>query len=276
MSPNAFVEWIINKTIMVFFYWLTHNFYIFIVFVMNIGGITGILFDFEFAGSDWLHYGMLWILFFAGIFLWLVFSVLSWIFVFWMSIIMFVPFVLIIPIPIIPFIIPIPLKLVILEYVPPFKLLTDRGVLPYIRKVIFRFLFSEDKIKKKFTNTLEDTYGFLYEELKIILGDLFKNVMTEPEPVVISKDLQDDDHTIDISKEGQEETKTQKEADASPENRRIQELIDEELKVCLRTKQSFTLSDTSSVGSLYSSMPSMDAYSTCYASSIKSYIDNKL
>jgi len=276
MSPNAFVDMIINRTITVFFYWLSHNFYILIVFIMNLAGIHGILFDFEFLGSDWLGYVMLWVLFFAGIFLCLVLSVLSWIFALWMSVIIFVPFVIIIPIPIIPFMIPIPLKLVILEYVPPFKLLTDRGVLPYMRKIIFRFLFSEDALKKKFSNSLGDTYGFLYNELKTILGDIFKNVMTEPEPVIISKDLQDDDYAVDISSEGQEETKKQKETEASPENKKIQDLIDEELKVCLRSKQSFTPSDASSIGSLYSSMPSASVYASCYASSIKSYVDNKL
>ena len=276
MSPNAFVDMIINRTITVFFYWLSHNFYILIVFIMNLAGIHGILFDFEFLGSDWLGYVMLWVLFFAGIFLCLVLSVLSWIFTLWMSVIIFVPFVIIIPIPIIPFMIPIPLKLVILEYVPPFKLLTDRGVLPYMRKIIFRFLFSEDALKKKFSNSLGDTYGFLYNELKTILGDIFKNVMTEPEPVIISKDLQDDDYAVDISSEGQEETKKQKETEASPENKKIQDLIDEELKVCLRSKQSFTPSDASNIGSLYSSMPSASVYASCYASSIKSYIDNKL
>lgn len=276
MSPNAFLESIINKTIMVFFYWLSHNIYLIIIFFMNLAGIHGFLFDFDSRITDEGGKLMLWVLLFASLFLLVVFSILLWIFIFWMGIIIFVPYVIIIPIPIIPFIVPIPLKLVILEYVPPFKLLTDRGILPYMRRIIFRFLFSEDGIKGKLKKSLEDTYGFLYEELKVILKDIFKNAMPEPEPVVISKDLQDDEYNIDISSEGEEEAKAEQEAETSPENKKIQDLINEELQVCLKSKQSLKTSDLSSIQSFYNSINDMNGYAQCYAASIKSYIDNKL
>jgi hypothetical protein len=242
---------------------------------MGAMGIRGILFDLEFAGSDWLGGGMLWVLFWAGIFLLFVFAGLLWVFIFWMFIIIFVPFVIIIPIPIIPFFVPIPLKLVILELVPPFKILTDRGILPFMRRNIFRFLFSEDTIKNKFKKSLEDTYSFLYDEFKIIFGEIFKNAMPEPEPVIVSKDLQDDDYAIDISTDGQGET-SEAEGDTTPGNTRIQDLINEELEICLKSKKSFTTSDVSSVQSFYNSITDMNGYAQCYAASIKSYIDNKL
>lgn len=277
MSPNSFLEWLINIVIKVSLYWVSHITYIFIVFIASSIGIYGIFFDFEFEITEWLSSIMKFVLFVSGVFLLFVFSGLLWIFVFWMITIIFVPYVLIIPIPIIPFIVPIPLKLVILEYVPPFKILTDRGILPFMRRNIFRFLFSEDTIKIKLKKTLEDTYSFLYDEFKIIFGEIFKNVMQEPEPIVISKDLQDDDYAIDISTEGQgEETSKEKESDVSPENKKIQDLINEELEICLRSKQSFTTSDISSVQSFYNSITDMNGYAQCYASSIKSYIDNKL
>jgi len=275
MSPNSIVEWLINKTIMVSLYWISHVSYIIIIFIMGAMGIRGILFDLEFAGSDWLGGGMLWVLFWAGIFLLFVFAGLLWVFIFWMFIIIFVPFVIIIPIPIIPFFVPIPLKLVILELVPPFKILTDRGILPFMRRNIFRFLFSEDTIKNKFKKSLEDTYSFLYDEFKIIFGEIFKNAMPEPEPVIVSKDLQDDDYAIDISTDGQGET-SEAEGDTTPGNTRIQDLINEELEICLKSKKSFTTSDVSSVQSFYNSITDMNGYAQCYAASIKSYIDNKL
>lgn len=277
MSPEAFVELLINRTIQTFFYWFFHNSYIFIVFIMNIIGIHGILFDFEFFLSDWAAGLMLWVLFLASIFLWHVFAGLLWTFVFWMLTIIFVPFVIVIPIPIIPFFVPIPLKLVILEYVPPFKILTKRGILPFIRRNIFKFLFSEDTIKKKFKNTLIDTYGFLYDELKIIFGDLLKNVMPEPEPIILSKDIQDDEHKIDINTGNEDEnTKEDENNGEDSKNKKIQDLINEELEVCLKSKQSFLTSDLSSIESLYGKIGNINGYAECYATSIKAYVDNKL
>ena len=275
MSPEAFVELLINRTIQTSFYWFFHNLYIFIVFIMNTIGIYGIFFDLEFFLSDWAGGFMLWVLFLASIFLWHVFAGLLWTFVFWMMTIIFVPFVIVIPIPIMPFFVPIPLKLVILEYVPPFKILTKRGILPFIRRNIFRVLFTENTIKNKFKKTLIETYGFLYEEFKMIFGDLLKNVV--PEPVVISKELQDDEHKIDISSEGEEENKAESDKqDEDPTNKKIQDLINEELEVCLKSKQSFKTSDLSSIESLYGSIGDANSYAECYATSIKAYVDNKL
>jgi hypothetical protein len=275
MSPEAFVELLITRTIQTSFYWFFHNCYIFIVFIMNTIGIYGILFDLEFFLSDWAGGFMLWVLFLASIFLWHVFAGLLWTFVFWMMTIIFVPFVIVIPIPIMPLFVPIPLKLVILEYVPPFKILTKRGILPFIRRNIFRVLFTEDTIKHKFKKTLIETYGFLYDEFKMIFGDLLKNVV--PEPVVISKELQDDDHKLDISSEGEEENKAESDKqDEDPTNKKIQDLINEELEVCLKSKQSFKTSDLSSIESLYGSIGDTNSYAECYATSIKAYVDNKL
>jgi len=275
MSPTSFLEYIINLTIKVFFYWFSHNLYNLIIFVAGLFGIHGILLDFEFLGSDLCAGGMMWVLYGASIFLWFVSGIFLWIFIFWMIIIIFVPHVIIIPIPIIPFVIPIPLKMVILENVPPFKLLTNRGILPFIRKIIFRFLFSEETIKNKFKSTFFDTYGFLYDEFKLILGDLLNRVIAKPEPIIISKDIQDDEYGIEIEQD-EDNSKETADKEKSTENKKIQELINEELEVCLKSKQSFISSDLSDIEALYANIGNINNYADCYSTSIKAYIDNKL
>jgi len=276
MSPKSFLEYLINLTLKVFFYWFSHNIYNLIIFVAGLFGIHGILLDFEFYASDFCGGVMLWVLYGATLFLWFVSGLFFWIFIFWMIIIIFVPYVIIIPIPIIPFVVPIPLKMVILENVPPFKLLTDRGILPFARRTIFRFLFSEDTIKNKFKSTFFDTYGFLYDEVKVILGDLLKRVMVaKPQPIRISKDIQDDEYEIEIEQD-EDSSKETAEKEKSTENKKIQELINEELEVCLKSKQSFIPSDLSDIESLYANIGNINSYADCYATSIKAYIDNKL
>ena len=100
------------------------------------------------------------------------FYILLHIFAFWIIIILFVPFIIIIPIPIIPFILPIPLKYLLLI---PFQKLTDRGILPLMRRVLFGFI-SEDTTKHLF-NSYYNIYDFFYDNLKEMISDFFILVM---------------------------------------------------------------------------------------------------
>lgn len=275
MSLNSFLEMLINRTIQVFFYWLFNNAYILLIQIAAFFGISCIFFNDCWFVTDFIGGLRNWSVFLAAVFLWFISGGFLWIFTFWMGIIMFVPYVIIIPIPIIPFIIPIPLKTVILEFVPPFKILTDRGILPFMRKIIFRFLYSEDIIKDRFKFALFDTYNFLYDEIKLILGDIFKNVMPKQEPQNISKGIQDDEYEVTIETD-EDSTEEKAEEQKTTENKNIQDLINEELQVCLKSKQGFISSDMSSIEALYSNMGNMNNYADCYATSIKAYIDNKL
>ena len=280
MSAYSFLEAIINFTIIVFVFWTTFQIYLFIIFFAGFFGIKLILFDYDFILSDMIFTGFNGLLFIAGIYLSFVTMLLLWIFIFWMIIIIFVPYFIIIPIPFIPFFIPIPLKNPMLEFIPPFKILTDRGILPLMRKIIFTNILSEMTLKSKFGNTFKDIFTFLFDEIKVILNDFFGNINFEPElnkpneKQNISKGIQDDTYkidTIDTNNENIDDYK--KETD---KYEKANELINEELEICLKTKQQFTTPDMSSVESAYTGVKNLQSYSECYAKSIKSYIENKM
>ena len=79
----------------------------------------------------------------------LLFVILFWIFIHWLIIITFVPIIIIFPIPIFPFIFILPLQPLMLELIPPFKVLTNTGTLPTMLKIAKR-LFSEELITNTF------------------------------------------------------------------------------------------------------------------------------
>ena len=104
MSLRSTIDSIINFTIKVFVFWFISNIYIFLQFLFNSIGIFGLLFDLQFFGSDILGVLLRIIVFFATFYISIVLSILFWIFVFWMIIKIFVPYIIIVPIPFIPFI----------------------------------------------------------------------------------------------------------------------------------------------------------------------------
>lgn len=266
----SIIEAIINFTIKVLVFWTSYNFYVFIQFIFNSIGIFGILFDFQFFLSDFIAIIMLFLLLLSTLYLCFIFSILIWIFIFWMIIKIFVPFVIFIPIPIIPFIVPIPLKFLMLEYIPPFKVLTDRGILPMMEKIIFRFLFSQQSIKDKFSSSFSDIYSFLYSEVKTSVGELFGSIeiKTPDKP----EQTPNENHKIEtVDDRTRNEEIANNELDKS-ENKEIMDLINEELQICLKSKQTLQTPDSS----ILSGTKDMNNYSECYAKSIKAFIDNKI
>ena len=281
MSAYSFLEAIINFTIKVTCFWFFYNLYIIILFVAGFFGLYGILFDYEFFLSDLISVILKRLLFVAALYLWIVFSILIWIFIFWMIIIIFVPYFIIIPIPFIPFFIPVPLKNPMLEYIPPFKILTDRGILPLMRRIIFSIILSEKSLKNKFSGTFHEIFVFLYEELKVILTDFFKvinfePVLTKPSDIQhISKGVQDDNYKIETVDTNNKNNQDYEREDNNKKYEKAQQLIKEELDICLKTKKQFTTPDMDSITSAYSNVKDMNNYFECYSQSIKSYIDNK-
>lgn len=281
MSAYSFLEAIINFTIKVTCFWFFYNLYIIILFVAGFFGLYGILFDYEFFLSDLISVILKRLLFVAALYLWIVFSILIWIFIFWMIIIIFVPYFIIVPIPFIPFFIPVPLKNPMLEYIPPFKILTDRGILPLMRRIIFSIILSEKSLKNKFSGTFHEIFVFLYEELKVILTDFFKvinfePVLTKPSDIQhISKGVQDDNYKIETVDTNNKNNQDYEREDNNKKYEKAQQLIKEELDICLKTKKQFTTPDMDSITSAYSNVKDMNNYFECYSQSIKSYIDNK-
>lgn len=281
MSAYSFLEAIINFTIKVTCFWFFYNLYIIILFVAGFFGLYGILFDYEFFLSDLISVILKRLLFVAALYLWIVFSILIWIFIFWMIIIIFVPYFIIVPIPFIPFFIPVPLKNPMLEYIPPFKILTDRGILPLMRRIIFSIILSEKSLKNKFSGTFHEIFVFLYEELKVILTDFFKvinfePVLTKPSDIQhISKGVQDDNYKIETVDTNNKNNQDYEREDNNKKYEKAQQLIKEELDICLKTKKQFTTPDMDSITSAYANVKDMNNYFECYSQSIKSYIDNK-
>lgn len=115
-------------------------------------------------------YGVFYI---TGFILLLLLYALLFIFAFWMIIRIFVPIIMLFLIPIPPLILPIPLQSIMLETIPPFRRLTDRGILPLMEKLLNIFI-SNEYIKDKFEKSFVATYGFLYNEINNIIGDFVK------------------------------------------------------------------------------------------------------
>jgi len=269
MSNLSFIDTIINITIWVLLFWFVSNIYILIVFIFNSANIYGILFDWQFFGTDILSYGHRFLLILSNVFLCLVFSFLSWIFVLWMIILIFVPFIVPIFIPFIPFIIPIPLKFLMLYFIPPFRILTERGILPLCLRLLLIFV-STDTISTKFSKAFKETYGLFYDDIKNIVGEIAQNPETS-----ISQYNNDTDKipTVDNGNNNKEESKKLIKNDNLGRNKEVMELIEEELDLCLKSKQSFTTPD---INKGLSSATDMNKYAECYAISAKAYFDNKL
>jgi len=152
--------------------------------------------------------------------------ILLHIFAFWMIIILYVPFIIIVPIPFIPFIVPIPLKEILLI---PFKRLTERGILPLMRR-LFLSIFSEQTIKHILISDANDVYSFFYDNLKSMINDVL--ILNEPNNEKISKGLQDDKYkTSTIDDENEEKSKEIIQSDS--ENKIIKNKIMKEYKVCV-------------------------------------------
>ncbi len=271
----AFIEYVIDLSIKLVLSWVSLNSYFFIVLIGQIFGFSGLFFDFNFFPTDliggFMRQGVNPTLTFI---LYIIFSVLIWIFIFWMVIILYVPEIVPIPIPIIPFIIPIPLKSLILEYVPPFKILTDRGILPLMRRIVFGVLFKESSIKDKFRGVFIETYGFLYGEIKTILGEYMIYLKTEePKGEKVSKGLQDDNYkvsTIDDGTDNAEKARETREASSGDAS----DLIESELELCMNSSKSFTGLGTSSTDNFMNSFNDYSKYADCYSKYLKSYVDN--
>lgn len=277
-SLNTFIDVNITIFIIVFIFWSLVILIRVWLFVFGITGVEERIIK-SVEERDIFAYVLLIIpilMFIATIYLNLILYLLIWIFIFWMIIILFVPEIILIPIPFIPFIIPVPLKRPILEYVPPFKALTDRGILPLMRRVIFR-IFGEENLKNKFNLTITDIYGFLFEELKKILERILLNNQSsnlqDPGNQNLNKDIQDDEYKVKTIDDYNKETDPAYNNYEYKENQEVMDLINEELELCLISKKSFETPDNNN---LLQSVSDMNNYFECYSKSIKSYIDSKI
>jgi hypothetical protein len=288
MDLYAFIDFVIWLTIIIVIIWVI--FWI-ILILFYLGHITGLYITNKGKQMHDLIFRTLIALIAIcmpplTIYIYFVLYLLCWIFFFWLIILYIVPPLIFVFIPFIPFIIPIPLRFLILQFVPPFKQLTDKGVLPLMRRIIFRFFefFPQGKIKEWVKISAKDVYSFLFKEISSIFYFIFKlininAILPEPDNKEISKGIQDDEYPVEddeLNKKNEEEEIFRKKDNENEETKKIQNLINEELNICLKSKQSFITSDKSQYETSFSGVNDMNNYSECYAQSIKSYFDNLL
>ena len=234
------------------------------------------------------------ILYRIAIYISLILSVLLfWIFCFWMLIIIFVPFVIIFPIPIFPFIFILPLKPLMLLLIPPFKTLTDLGTLPLIYRISSR-LISGDIFYDFFDYFLypvaDDVSKYLYFNANQIvqevsgydiadyylppsdenINDEFKNNNDDYSGKTKDmKDLETNDNPEDIN--------VYNEYKNDPVINEGMKKIEEETNICVNVRQKFKPYNSS-----YTEDVQIDAdnsfspYNECYINAIKSYLKTSI
>ena len=219
--------------------------------------------------------------------------ILFWIFCFWMAIILFVPFVIVFPIPIFPFIFILPLKPLMLLLIPPFKTLTDLGTLPLIYRISSR-LISGDIFYDFFDYFLypvaDDVSKYLYFNANQIvqevsgydiadyylppsdenINDEFKNNNDDYSGKTKDmKDLETNDNPEDIN--------VYNEYKNDPVINEGMKKIEEETNICVNVRQKFKPYNSS-----YTEDVQIDAdnsfspYNECYINAIKSYLKTSI
>ena len=188
------------------------------------------------------------------------------IFGFWIVIILFVPYIIIVPIPIIPFILPVPLKSLLLI---PFQKLTDRGILPLMRRVLFGF-FNEETTKH-LINSYYNISDFFYDNLKELISDFI--IINEPKNEKISKGIQDDKYKTSTIDDENEET-SKEVINNESDNTNIKNKIKQEYLICVKSKKSMNnFGENNNISNMFNDSKSDFE---CNLESIKSYMKIKI
>lgn len=260
---------IIYICLFLFTIWVLLALYYLYSFLYRIIFLTGEIhqFDTETMTEYFLHnYLVIRFYYFLTIILLVIFFILLHIFAFWMIIILFVPFIIIVPIPIIPFILPIPLKTLLLI---PFQKLTDRGILPLMRRVLLGFI-SEDTTKH-LINSSYNIYGFFYDNLREMINDVI--ILNEPYNDKISKGIQDDKYkTSTIDDENEELSKEIVKKDGG--NKNIKKLIKDEYLLCVKRNKGINkFGENNEMNNMYGNNKSKF---DCNFNNLKSYLKIKI
>uniref|UniRef100_A0A6C0EQJ7 Uncharacterized protein n=1 Tax=viral metagenome TaxID=1070528 RepID=A0A6C0EQJ7_9ZZZZ len=213
--------------------------------------------------------------------------VLFWIFSFWMIILIFVPYVVIFPIPIFPFIFILPLKPLMLLLIPPFKTLTDLGTLPLIYRISSRMINGEI-----FYNFIDyflfpvgnDISNYLYYNVNQIVREVSGYDISDyyiPEPNENINDEfknKDDDYMKDLeTNDNPDDINKYNEYKNDPVIKEGMKKIEEETNICVNVRQKFKPYNSS-----YTSDIQIDAdnsfspYNECYINAIKSYLKTSI
>jgi hypothetical protein len=211
---------------------------------------------------------------------------LFWIFVNWMLIKMLVPIIIIFPIPIFPFIFILPLRIMMLDLIPPFKVLTDLGTLPLLYRLVTRIIdpnvfndYFNDMLKPSVT----DIGDYLFYHVRN-LGKQYANELYGDKPVDNNSKLGEervkkDNENID-NINGEDDKKAIKKYDEYKETDNVKssmDKIDQDTQICIGLNQQFKPYGASYTSEVSADMGnSINPYSKCYTAAIKSYIKTSI
>jgi hypothetical protein len=213
--------------------------------------------------------------------------VLFWIFSFWMIILIFVPYVVIFPLPIFPFIFILPLKPLMLLLIPPFKTLTDLGTLPLIYRISSRMINGEI-----FYNFIDyflypvgtDISNYLYYNVNQIVREVSGYDISDyyiPEPNENINDEfknKDDDYMKDLeTNDNPDDINKYNEYKNDPVIKEGMKKIEEETNICVNVRQKFKLYNSSYIDDIQTDADnSFSPYNECYINAIKSYLKTSI
>jgi hypothetical protein len=275
------IRFLHNLGVFCFVYFLLYNAFIVISYLAWAFGFNHILIfeDLDFI-SVAIFYFFTFIEFIVVHILIILIVFLNWIFIFWLLIIIFVPFIIIIPIPIIPFVFILPLKPLLLAIIPPFKTLTDLGTLPTLNR-IFNRMFSE----QMFTNFFNYFFYETMKDLKNYLADYINQVFNDVFGDQIGGFFNVQEDTVDNSQnmknleevDNPEDVKTYNDYKNLHSVKSASEQIDYETQLCINMKQKFKLYNSEYLDEVSTDIDnSYSPYSECYAKAIKSYLKTNI
>ena len=234
---------------------------------------------------------------------------LFWVFVFWMLIIIFVPFIVIFPIPIFPFIFILPLKPLMLLLIPPFKTLTDLGTLPLTYRILSRLFNGQifyNFISYFLYPTGNDIGNYLYFNVNQIVQEAFGyDIDTYFKPKPNDNNYNNDDNNdYNDNNDDDEYFKNKEKDDYSGKTKEMNDIetndnpddvskyneykntpniktgmkkIEEETTLCVNMLQKFKPYNSSYTSDMQiNSENSFTPYNECYIKAIKSYLKTSI
>jgi hypothetical protein len=215
-----------------------------------------------------------------------------------MIIIIFIPFIIVFPIPIIPFIFILPLKPILLE-LPPFKTLTNTGTLPIMYKIISR-IFDYRFFSNFFSFFVQSTFTDLGEYFSYNANQLSNEIFY----YLTGNNLEDydfmnndnndnnndndnhhsqDGRTKEMIRDGIETNDSKEDIDKynkvkdSPKIKGGMEKIKEYTDLCVNMSQKFKLYNSSFAEDVSTDVQnSITPYNKCYIDAIKSYLKSSI
>jgi hypothetical protein len=257
--------------------------YFFITSLFPILAFQGFNVDLKFPYISVPTVFIAWVLFILSTFVaTLLFVILFWIFIHWLIIIFFVPIIIIFPIPIFPFIFILPLQPLMLELIPPFKVLTNTGTLPTMLKISKR-LFSEEIITDTFNYFLkptgDDLNRYFYANIKQMISEIFyydiESVYNIP-PEKCKTSKQDIINSIK-TEDNSEDEKTYKEYKEISSVQKSMDKISEDTELCVSMHHKFKAYNSSYTSDISTDIENTySPYNSCYTGAIKSYLKTSI